>query len=1290
MPFIILLFLQQNVVAQAKDDFSYINVEITSDKQVYEDGEINYSILISNNSGSKVKDVVVKSTLPKTLEVTNKDILIENGKAVWKLDTIAPFSQVSLDFSAKVKTVANQTPSEPGTGVQKTTEPVVNVEVGNGDDDKDLNKAPKTGDDTTFLPYIIILTISIGILVVSFVGIKKSRNQKPITFIIILVLFLPSFTVAKAEERKETVNKTHKVTVKDIEYTLNVEVESTIEEDSTLLLRAKRGFGIPQLQWDALEDVTYQVKRGQTPFTLEILSAGLLENSFVDNESKPENSYYYQVVAMKGDIELYQSTIILVNAFIDGDSDGITDEEEISYKTDKENADSDGDELLDGEEVFFENTDPLKKDTDVDGLFDVFEVTYFTEDVLEPTKKDSDENSIDDGLEDFDLDGLSNLKEQEYKTNPFSDDTDKDNLTDREEINLYHTDPLESDTDFDMLDDDSELKFGTDPKKTDTDGDGILDGKEKREQEVQSSDLNASVSFNATGDAEKTTTLQKDNFAKGLMGEDGMVGQPIDITTTSEFENATLTFSYDPYTLGDIQEENLTIFYFNPDTWQLELVENQTHNRDNHTVSANLPHFSTYILADRLRWEATIIDNPVSVPDTCSKPEEVQEKPIDLVFVIDSSGSMIDNDPNDFRITGAKQIIDTLKTSDQAAVVGDQGAVVDFDSYASLVQGLTEDKNLLKSAVDRIDSSGGTNIGAGVSVALNELQNKGRKTSNKVIILLTDGEGSYHSSYTTRAKDLGVKIFTIGLGTNIDEGLLKEIAKGTEGDYYHTVSAEKIPELFEKARDVSQEIDTDGDCIVDWIEKLSDREGGYVVQNTLGNLFTDYSSDFTEQHSDSDGLSDLEELAPFTDPTILAALPNIITNPGKTKVHLKEWPRSNPNNTDTDKDEDNDKVDDKPTVAFKNPVMLVHGIRSNTGDTWGADAWLDNGQPLCFKLCEQDVPDFTEDVPTYKTVTGTEYKRGDETNYVDLDAQYIKNINEGDEYLAPYLIDQGYKVNKDMFVFNWEHIDHIKLASEHMESYLDMLVKDYIKVKNFKDVDIISESKNSGEIQFDLVTHSAGGLVSRYYIENLMSSENVQIDKLITVDTPHWGSNDKNNGGAYGVFIDLDRNDSPLLYKDSKNRTPRGEPGTVALNSNYESNTKYYFIGGLIGRYDSLGFNKYYYPEDIDPTMLTLDTALKSKTDLDLYSEIKVKLAGKGIEMPKVDVEHTDFFGDNIVELGSQMGIPAQFQRSKESELNSILYDGAYVLVGRNEHSEHGKILEQPQVHKKIAELLKN
>jgi outer membrane protein OmpA-like peptidoglycan-associated protein len=86
------------------------------------------------------------------------------------------------------------------------------------------------------------------------------------------------------------------------------------------------------------------------------------------------------------------------------------------------------------------HTDPLKVDTDGDGLSDGDEVLN-------------------------------------YKTDPLKADTDGDGLSDGDEISLFKTDPLKRDTDGDGLSDGDEvLNYKTDPLKVDTDGDGIGDG----------------------------------------------------------------------------------------------------------------------------------------------------------------------------------------------------------------------------------------------------------------------------------------------------------------------------------------------------------------------------------------------------------------------------------------------------------------------------------------------------------------------------------------------------------------------------------------------------------------------------------------------------------------------------------------------------------------------------------------------------------------------------------------------------------------------------------------------
>jgi hypothetical protein len=81
---------------------------------------------------------------------------------------------------------------------------------------------------------------------------------------------------------------------------------------------------------------------------------------------------------------------------------------------------------------------------------------------------------------DSDGDGLMDREEVEkYGTDPNQADTDGDGLRDGDEVNLHHTNPTRADTDDDGLRDGDELLVHqTDPTKSDSDGDGMPDGLE--------------------------------------------------------------------------------------------------------------------------------------------------------------------------------------------------------------------------------------------------------------------------------------------------------------------------------------------------------------------------------------------------------------------------------------------------------------------------------------------------------------------------------------------------------------------------------------------------------------------------------------------------------------------------------------------------------------------------------------------------------------------------------------------------------------------------------------------
>jgi hypothetical protein len=160
----------------------------------------------------------------------------------------------------------------------------------------------------------------------------------------------------------------------------------------------------------------------------------------------------------------------------DPDGDGLTNKEEYDNGTDPHNPDTDGDGLPDGWEVKYDldPTDPTGEngadgDPDGDGL----------------TNKEEYDNNTNPRKPDTDGDGLLDGEEvHTWHTDPTDWDTDGDGLPDGWETQCIQLNPLDAsdaddDADNDGLTNQQEYALGTAPCNPDTDGDGCPDGWEQ-------------------------------------------------------------------------------------------------------------------------------------------------------------------------------------------------------------------------------------------------------------------------------------------------------------------------------------------------------------------------------------------------------------------------------------------------------------------------------------------------------------------------------------------------------------------------------------------------------------------------------------------------------------------------------------------------------------------------------------------------------------------------------------------------------------------------------------------
>jgi hypothetical protein len=171
-----------------------------------------------------------------------------------------------------------------------------------------------------------------------------------------------------------------------------------------------------------------------------------------------------------------------------------------------------------------------------------------------------------------------------------------------------------------------------------------------------------------------------------------------------------------------------------------------------------------------------------------------------VMFSIDSSSSMRENDPFNLRLKNIKPLIDSLDPrTDRAAVLG-------WDKSSDTTSNLTSNFTGLKDRVDEIDSEGNTNINSALSDAINIFDtNPSDGPFSKAIIILTDGKGTYtysgeQDSLVDQARKKGYRIFSIGL--NIDSGSIQEdrlqdMANGTGGQYFSSPSKGNLQMVLE-------------------------------------------------------------------------------------------------------------------------------------------------------------------------------------------------------------------------------------------------------------------------------------------------------------------------------------------------------------------------------------------------------------------------------------------------------------------------------------------------------------
>ncbi|MBL4625197.1 MAG: VWA domain-containing protein [Flavobacteriales bacterium] len=206
-------------------------------------------------------------------------------------------------------------------------------------------------------------------------------------------------------------------------------------------------------------------------------------------------------------------------------------------------------------------------------------------------------------------------------------------------------------------------------------------------------------------------------------------------------------------------------------------------------------------------------------PQSSTNWQDVSTEGIDIIMAIDISGSMLAQDFKPDRLEASKQVALEFIESRPNDRIG----LVVYAGESFTQCPLTTDHSVLKNLFSSITNGmiqDGTAIGLGLANAVNRLKDSDAKS--KVVILLTDGVNTAGTipplTAAEIAKTFGVRVYTIGVGTNgkapipvknqfgqtqiqyfdvnIDESTLIEIAEMTNGTYFRATNKDKLADIY--------------------------------------------------------------------------------------------------------------------------------------------------------------------------------------------------------------------------------------------------------------------------------------------------------------------------------------------------------------------------------------------------------------------------------------------------------------------------------------------------------------
>ncbi|QRO13400.1 VWA domain-containing protein [Moraxella osloensis] len=243
---------------------------------------------------------------------------------------------------------------------------------------------------------------------------------------------------------------------------------------------------------------------------------------------------------------------------------------------------------------------------------------------------------------------------------------------------------------------------------------------------------------------------------------------------------------------------------------------------------ANAPFLvSTEIVAAPWRTANRIIKVAIKADDpTITKQSTLP--PANLVFLVDVSGSMSDNDKLPLVKSSLKMLTKQLRSQDTISIVTYAGR-----TQVTLPATKGSDTDKILAAIDSLDASGSTNGEAAIKLAYQQAKIHYKKDGINRILMMTDGDFNVGVSdvdemldIIRRERDSGVSLSTFGFGEgNLNDHMMEQVADNGNGNYSYIDSlseakkalVDEMSATFNTvAKDVKVQVEFNPQTVKEW------------------------------------------------------------------------------------------------------------------------------------------------------------------------------------------------------------------------------------------------------------------------------------------------------------------------------------------------------------------------------------------------------------------------------------------------------------------------------------------